>query len=52
MTSADAAPQVPWLRYALLAAVLSALWLAITLFSTSSTASADEPERADAQQPA
>ena len=29
MTSADAAPQVPWLRYLLFAAVLSALWLAI-----------------------
>ena len=44
MTSADAARQVPWVRYALLAAVFSALWLAISLFASSTGASADEQE--------
>lgn len=44
MTSAVAVRQSPWLRYALLGAVFSALWLAISLFSTASSASADEPE--------
>ncbi|MEV1129061.1 hypothetical protein [Agromyces sp. NPDC049794] len=44
MTSAVAVRQTPWLRYALLGAVLSALWLAISLFSTASGASADAPE--------
>lgn len=42
MTSAVAVRQMPWLRYALLGAVFSALWLAISLFTTASSASADE----------
>ncbi|MDF2575065.1 MAG: hypothetical protein K0S05_1977, partial [Agromyces sp.] len=44
MTSAVAVRQSPWLRYALLGAVFSALWLAISLFSAASSASADEQE--------
>ena len=42
MNSADAARQVPWLRYALLAASLTAVWLVISLFSSAPSASADE----------
>src|SRR5918994_2109968 len=42
MRSADAARQVPWLRYALIATALSVMWLAISLFSSSSSASAEE----------
>ena len=42
MTSADAARQMPWLRYALLGATFSALWLALSLFASLSSASADE----------
>jgi hypothetical protein len=42
MTPADDARHVPWLRYALLAAALTAVWLVISLFSSAPSASADE----------
>src|SRR5215218_9069544 len=42
MRSTDAARQVPWLRYALIATALSVMWLAISLFSSSTSASADD----------
>ena len=42
MTRADATRAVPWLRYALLAAALSAVWLVIGLFTSAPSASADE----------
>ncbi|WP_133411789.1 hypothetical protein [Agromyces badenianii] len=42
MRSADAARRVPWLRYALLAVALSAVWLVISLFSSAPSASADD----------
>ena len=42
MTGADDAWRGHWLRIVLLALVFSALWLAISLFSSTSSASADE----------
>lgn len=44
MTPAETARHVPWLRYALLAAALSAVWLVISLFSSAPSASADEQD--------
>ena len=46
MVRADAAWQGRWLRVALLALVFSALWLGISLFSSTSSASADEAKPA------
>lgn len=42
MTPADGTRHVPWLRYALLAAALTAVWFVISLFSSAPSASADE----------
>jgi hypothetical protein len=42
MRPADDVRHVPWLRYALLAAALTAAWLVISLFSSAPSASADE----------
>ena len=44
MTGPDAAWRMPWLRYALLALVFSALWLGVGLFSSSSSATADDTQ--------
>src|SRR4030095_8884389 len=44
MTTADAARQVPWLRYALLGGLVAVIWLAISLFASAVGASADEEE--------
>jgi hypothetical protein len=44
MTPADDLRHVPWLRYALLAAALTAVWLVISLFSSAPSASADESD--------
>lgn len=42
MRPADEVRHVPWLRYAILAAALTAVWLVISLFSSAPSASADE----------